>query len=310
MSKNQYKKSGFFRKKDTEKEIKLVFVPIGRILPNPACARRSFTDLTRLADSIRRYGILQPLTVRPIDSDEFQKRRRKDEAAVYELISGERRLRAAKIAGLSEVPCICLEANDRIAAELTVAENSGRVALGFFEEAAAMASLIDVYGLTHEETARVFGIPKSTVSAKLRLLRLTPAEKIIISGGGLSERHAKALLKICDSERRIEVLQETIRLGLSVVQTEELVDRVLCPSEDRTAKKRKISIKDPRVVYNTIDKAIESIEKAGISVEKERKENSDTVELRFRIKKSPGPVAGLRADKTIPKEVITNPKAV
>ena len=309
MSKIQYKKSIFSRKKDAEKEKRLVFVPTSRILPNPACARRSFTDLTRLADSIRRYGILQPLTVRPIESNELQKKHRRDEAAVYELISGERRLRAAKIVGLNEVPCICIDVNDRIAAELTVAENSGRVSLGFFEEASAMESLIDVYGLTHDETARVFGIPKSAVSAKLRLLRLTPAEKFIISGSGISEQHAKALLKICDSEKRIDVLQEAIRLGLSVAQTEELVDRVVCPAEEKPQKKRKVSIKDPRVVYNTIDKAIESIENAGIAVEKERKESSDTVELRFKIKKTTAPVA-LHSDKTIPKEVITNPKAV
>jgi ParB family chromosome partitioning protein len=147
-----------------------------------------------------------------------------------------------------------------------------------------MATFIDVYGLTQDDTAAVFGVPKSTVSGKLRLLRLTGAEKLIITGGGLNERHARAFIKICDPDKRMDVIQEAVRLSLSVTETEELVDRVLCPTEDKT-KKRRASIKDPRVFYNTIDRAIESIENAGVSVEKERREEDDAVELVFRIKK-------------------------
>ncbi len=275
-------KDFFRRKKGKSERQSVITVPVGRILPNPAQVRKSFTDLNRLTESIRRYGIIEPLTVRPVPNANPAGKKKGD--PVYELVSGERRLRAAKIAGMSEVPCVVMHLDDRNAAEMSAAANSNRVSITFFEEAAAMASFLDVYGLTQEDTAAVFGIPKSALSAKLRLLRLTGAEKLIITGGGLTERHARAVIKICDAEKRIDVIQEAVRLGLSVTETEELVDRVLCPSEEK-GKRRRTTIKDPRIVYNTIDKAIESIENAGVSVERERHERDDSVELLFRIKK-------------------------
>ena len=272
----------FREKKGRSERQSVITVPIGRILPNPAQVRKSFTDLNRLTDSIRRYGIIEPLIVRPVPNANPSGKKKSD--TVYELVSGERRLRAAKIAGLTEVPCVVMQLDDRNAAEMSAAANSNRVSITFFEEASAMASFLDVYGLTQDDTAAVFGIPKSALSGKLRLLRLTGAEKLIITGGGLTERHARAVIKICDAEKRIDVIQEAVRLGLSVAETEELVDRVLCPSEEK-GKKRRTAIKDPRIVYNTIDKAIESIENAGVSVERERHEKDDSVELLFRIKK-------------------------
>ena len=265
--------------------LEFIYIPIGRILPNPAGARKSYSDLIRLSESITRYGMLQPLIVRPIDEPENKKGRKKKESVVYELMAGERRLRAARIAGISEVPCLVVQANDREGAEITAVENSGRSQLDYFEEATLMASLIDVYGLSPEEAAGVFGIPKSTVSLKLRLLKLTPHEALLISGAGLSERHARAFLKICDSEKRAEVLHRTLEYKLSVRQTEELIDSILYPN-DQGSKKPRLAIKDPRLIYNTIEKAVESIEKAGIEVEKERRELEDSVELIFRIKKS------------------------
>ncbi len=299
----------FVRKKRKSERQSVISVPIGRILPNPAQARRSFPDLNRLTDSIRRYGIIEPLTVRPVPNSDPAESRKKNVAPVYELVSGERRLRAAKIAGISEVPCLVLMLDDRNAAEMSAVTNSNRIPLTFFEEASAMASLIDVYGLTSEDTAAVFGIPKSAMSGKLRLLRLTGAEKLIITGSGLTERHAKAVLKICDPEKRINVIQEAVRLGLTVSETEELVDRVLCPTEEKT-KKRRATIKDPRVVYNTIDKAIESIENAGVSVERERHEKEDTVELLFRIKKPSRSFPSKFPEFSPNEEIIGSPKAV
>ncbi len=298
----------FTRKKGEEKCRSVISVPIGRILPNPAQTRKNYTELNRLTESIRRYGIIEPLTVRPVPNAEPSGSKRKSNAPVYELVSGERRLRAAKIAGLNEVPCIVMPLDDRNAAEMSAVTNSNRIPLTFFEEASAMASFIDVYGLTQEDTAAVFGIPKSALSGKLRLLRLTGAEKLIITGGGLTERHAKAVLKICDPEKRISVIQEAVRLGLSVSETESLVDSVLCPSEEK-GKKRRAAIKDPRIVYNTIDKAIESIENAGVSVEKERREKGDTVELVFRIKKPSRSIPSKFPEFSPPDGVITS-KAV
>ena len=298
----------FRRKKRKAERQSVIMVPVGRILPNPAQTRKSFPDLNRLTESIRRYGIIEPLTVRPVPNAEPLGARKKNDA-VYELVSGERRLRAAKIAGVNEVPCVVLALDDRNAAEMSAAANSNRVPLTFFEEATAMASFLDVYGLTQEDTAAVFGIPKSALSGKLRLLRLTGAEKLIITGGGLTERHARAVLKICDPEKRINVIQEAVRLGLSVSETEELVDRVFCPTEEK-AKRRRASIKDPRIVYNTIDKAIESIENAGVSVERERREKDDTVELLFRIKKPSRNISTKFPEFSPADEIIGSPKAV
>ena len=302
-------KNPFTRKKREAERQSVISVPIGRILPNPAQTRKSFPDLNRLSESIRRYGMIEPLTVRSVPNANPSGTRKKDNAPVYELVSGERRLRAAKIVGLSEVPCVVLALDDRNAAEISAVTNSNRIPLTFFEEATAMAAFLDVYGLTQDDTAAVFGIPKSALSGKLRLLRLTGAEKLIITGGGLSERHARAVIKIADPEKRIDVIQEAVRLGLSVSETEELVDRVLCPADDK-AKKRRAAIKDPRVVYNTIDKAIESIENAGVSVEKERREKDDTVELLFRIKKPSRTFPAKFPEFSPAEEIITPTKAV
>ena len=281
-------KSSVFGGKSVKNEVKLV--PMGRILPNPLTVRNTWSDdgLNMLCESIKKYGILQPLTVRAIPP-EVKKRKRKSPPQAYELISGERRFRAAKQAGLEEVPCVIVSADDRLSAELTLAENVGREELGFFDEANAMATLIDVYGLRVEEVAGVFGITKSAVTGKLRLLRLTSREKMLITASEMTERHAKAILKICDAVKRLEVIKEVARRYLSVSATEELVDRVMCPREEAAEKDevRKIGIKDSRIVFNTINRAIESIEKNGIPVEKERRENE--IELVFRIKKAPAP---------------------
>ncbi len=296
------------KKKRTERQ-SVISVPVGRILPNPAQTRKSFPDLNRLTESIRRYGIIEPLTVRPVPNATPPGSRKKSNEPVYELVSGERRLKAAKIAGIGEVPCVVLSLDDRNAAEMSAAANSNRVPLTFFEEATAMAAFLDVYGLTQDDTAAVFGIPKSALSSKLRLLRLTGAEKLIITGGGLTERHARAVIKIGDPEKRLGVIQEAVRLGLSVSETEELVDRVLCPADEKS-KKRRAAIKDPRVVYNTIDKAIESIENAGVLVEKERREKDDTVELLFRIKKPSRNFPSKFPEFSPAEEIITQTKAV
>lgn len=283
-------------------KLEIVYVQIGRIIPSPCKMRRSINEegLLRLSDSIMRYGMLQPLIVRPTENSEKKKR---SEPLVYELISGERRWKAAKMAGLTEVPCIPINVNDRQASELAIVENIGREGLSFFDEAHAMATLIDVFCLTQEETAGVFGIQRSSVSSKLRLLRLTPQEKLLMIAAGLSEKHVRAFLKICDAEKRLEVLKEVTRTSLNVEQTEALIDRVLCPvSEEAPKVRKKIGIKDARLVYNTIDRAVESIEKIGVPIEKERKEDSETVEFILKIKKPPT----LKPRST----VIENPKAV
>lgn len=274
----------FNLRRERDETAEIITVPVGHIIPSRSSFRRSMSEqgLIRLADSIMRYGVLQPLTVRAVET--VVGRRGRNEAVVYELIAGERRLKAAKMAGLSEVPCIVTVTDDRRAAELSLVENLGREGLTCFDEAAAMASLIDVYGLSQDEVAGVFGIQRSTVSAKLRLLRLTAEEKLILAAGGLTERHARAVLKICDSEKRVQVIREAARLSLNVSQTEELVDRVLCPSEEKAKARRKVSIKDPRLLLNTIDRAVETLERSGATIEREQRQTSDGIEVILRIK--------------------------
>jgi ParB family chromosome partitioning protein len=298
--KRMEKKSAKGSKSNDRHEI--IYVQTSRIIPLQCRIKRSISEdgLLRLSDSIMRYGMIEPLIVRATESTEGK---RKSEPLVYELISGERRWRAAKMVGLTEVPCICIEADDRHAFEISITDNIGREGLSFFDEANAMATLIDVFCLTQDETAGVFGIQRSSVASKLRLLRLTPQEKLLILASGLSEKHVRAFLKICDPEKRLEVLKEVTRSSLSVEQTEALIDKVLCPvSVESQKSKRKIGIKDARLVYNTIDRAVESIESIGVPIEKTRREDSDTVEFILKIKK-PQP---LKPTST----VIENPKAV
>lgn len=295
------RRKGLKKGNDGFDRVELIYVPTGRIIPCQFKTRRSLSDdgLVRLSDSIMRYGMLQPLIVRPTENTETKK---KGDPLVYELISGERRWRAAKMAGLTEVPCITVNLNDRQASEVAIVENIGREGLTCFDEANAMALLIDVFCLTQEETAGVFGIQRSAVSNKLRLLKLTAQEKMLMLAAGLSEKHIRSFLKICDSEKRLEVLKEVTRTSLNVEQTEELIDRMLCPVPEEPQKaKRKIGIKDARLVYNTIENAVESIERIGVPIEKERKEDSETVEFILKIKK-PQP---LKPRST----VLENPKA-
>lgn len=283
----KYDIKGFKKSREKDERLKVIYVQTGRLIPLQSKTKRSVSEeaITRLSDSIMRYGIIQPLIVRPTESTEKKKH---SESVVYELISGERRWRAAKAVGLSEVPCISVNANDRQAAEIAIIDNIGREGLSCFDEANAMAMLIDVFCLTQEEVARVFGIRRSAVASKLRLLRLTAQEKLLMLAAGLSEKHICAFLKICDAEKRLEVLKEVTRTSLNVEQTEALIDKMLCPVSDEPQKsKRKVGIRDARLLYNTIDRAVESIENIGVAVEKEKREDADTVEFVLKIKKPP-----------------------
>ncbi len=286
----------FFRRREAGDLPRVTAIPVRRILPNPAQPRKSFDDeaIFKLADSIRRHGILQPLTVRqadeiPRDDGTFGRK----EEFLYELIAGERRLRAAKVAGLREVPCLILNATDKQSAELALVENLQREDLNPFEQASAIAALIDLYGLTQEETASVLGISQSAVANKLRLLRLTAAERRILLSEGMGERHARALLKISDPARRLVLLQDAARRSLNVMQMEALIDRELCPPDPASGETKRLrgALKDLRIVSNTIGRAVDVIEKAGIDVAQEKREIGDTVEFVIRIRKRSEPAA-------------------
>lgn len=251
---------------------KVVSIGIDQIIPNPNQPRIRFDDeeLGQLADSIRENGLLQPLTVR------------KNPRGQYELISGERRLRAGKLAGLDHIPCIIIETDARQSAVLALIENIQRSNLNFFEEAAAIRNLITEYQISQEEAAVKLGKAQSTIANKLRLLKLTEAEQCAILNNGLSERHARALLKLDDREDRLKVLEKVLQKKMNVVQTEAYIESQL-NSPARPEKKRVMIIKDVRLFLNTINRALDTMKRAGIKAESTKKQDGEYIEYVVRI---------------------------
>lgn len=261
-----------FTKEKTDEQ-KVLVIPVEQIRPNPHQPRTSFPDpdLRQLSDSIRQNGILQPLTVRQ-NGDQF------------ELIAGERRLRAAKIAGLRTVPCIVMEISERNSAILALVENIQRQDLNFFDEAAAIEKLISYYGMTQEDAAIRLGKAQSTIANKIRLLRLTPAEREMIMEHHLTERHARALLKLGSPEERLAILDKVIKFRLNVEKTEHLIDESLGKTREReNFRKRSVLFRDIRLFTNTIQRAVETMQAAGIPAASQKMQFDDYLEYRIRI---------------------------
>ena len=271
-------------------EVSTVHLQIGRdnkvlniatiqIRPNRTQPRRNFDEdkLKSLSRSIVENGILQPLVVRRINSTEF------------ELIAGERRLRAAVMAGLSKVPCVVHKCNDKDSALLALIENLQRTDLNMFEEARGIARLIRKYGLTQEQAAIKLGKKQSTIANKLRLLRLGFEEQEWILTANLSERHARNLLRLSDEGLRREVLSRIIADGLSVGEAEELVTQAMMkkPADISERKpERKMAIKDVRIFVNTINKAVDTMRLSGINAISRRNETDDYIEYTVKIPKA------------------------
>ena len=234
-------------------------------------------ELRSLSRSIVENGILQPLVVRRINQTEF------------ELIAGERRLRAAVMAGMNKVPCVIHKCGDKDSALLALIENLQRTDLNMFEEARGIARLIRKYGLTQEQAAIKLGKKQSTIANKLRLLRLGFEEQEWILTAGLSERHARTLLRINDEGLRREVLSRIISDNLSVGEAEALVtDALMQKPESAPEKKpeRKIAIKDVRIFVNTINKAVDTMRLSGINAISRRSETDEYIEYTVKIPKA------------------------
>ncbi len=260
-------------------------IPICRILPNPAQPRKYFDggETLRLADSIRLHGIIQPLCVRkPVSDGDVESFN-----GVYELISGERRLRAAKLLGLSEVPCIIIEADSLRSAELAIIENLQREDLNIFEEASAISALINLYGLTQEEVAAKLSSSQSYVANKLRLLRFDEFEQKIIVEKHLTERHARALLRISDIKMRKAALETIVERGYNVADTEGFVAKLIEETAPEKAPRRERTalVKDIRIFYNTLDRAVDIMNRAGIDARAHKKDLGDMYEITVRIPK-------------------------
>lgn len=266
--------SGLFTfTKEKAEEQRITMLPIHVIQPNPNQPRVTFQteELRALADSIRQNGLLQPISVRRCGD-------------MFELIAGERRLRAAKLAGLQQIPCIIMEISDRNSAILALVENIQRQDLNFFEEAAALERLISYYGMTQEDAAMKLGRAQSTIANKLRLLRLTEEERRFILEHKLTERHARALLRLASPEERKPVMDKVVKLSLNVEKTELLIDETLGKAREReNFRKRSVLFRDVRLFTNTIHKAVETMQAAGIPAASQKMQFDDYIEYRIRI---------------------------
>lgn len=253
---------------------KVVQIEVCRIAPNPYQPRREFDDLEGLAQSISRNGILQPLTVRKSD----------DGMGDYELVSGERRLRAAKLLGMEDVPCIIVEMTGRNSAAMALIENIQRRDLSVFDEAEAIARLIDYYGMTQEDAAAKLGKSQSTIANKLRLLKLGDDVRRKLTEYGFTERHARALLKLPTDEKRLEAAEHIHKYHLNVESTERFIESTLKKQKEfEDYKKRSPAFKDVRLFVNTINKAIEMMKAAGINADSHQHRKDDYIEYIVRI---------------------------
>ena len=258
-------------------ESKISDIPIIKIRPNKSQPRKQFNedDLNSLSRSIAENGVLQPLTVRKITATE------------YEVVTGERRLRASALAGLKKVPCIIVKCSDKESAIYALLENLQRADLGIFEEARGISRLIRRYGLTQEQAAEKLGKTQSTIANKLRLLRLTPEEQEWIENSALSERHARALLKLDDEDERKSILTRVITEGLNVAQTEVLVNLVTKSTPKKHSRgKSKAVIKDIRIFLNSINRAIDTMRLSGIDAQSVKTDSENFIEYTIRIPKS------------------------
>lgn len=260
--------------KKEEKEEKIHSIEVQKIVPNPNQPRKVFNEesIIKLADSISQYGIIQPLTVRKTGDS-------------YELVAGERRLRAAKELGLNSVPCIVIDIPESKSAEISIIENLIREDLNIFEQAEAIESLIDTYGLTQEQIATRLSNSQSFVANKLRLLRYNNDERELILKNGLTERHARALLRVLDLDLRAKLLQQIINEGLNVSASEELIDAHINKREGDISTKR-TGYKSVSSFFTAINRAIDNIKSTGVNIKSRRVEGDDFTELTIFIPKN------------------------
>ena len=252
-------------------------IPTNDICPNPEQPRREFSyeRLLELAQSIDENGLLHPITVTFIGDKPM-------------LVAGERRLRAAKIAGLREIPCIEVEADGSRAALLTLIENLQREDMNCFEEAEGIRRLISVHGFTQEEAAHRLGCAQSTIANRLRILRLSNEEREIILKEGLTERHARALLRLEPGSKRMGALLRMAQGHLNVSQGDRLVDEILESFSVQATEKRKKPmplIRDVRLFFNTVSHAIDTMRRSGIEARAEKTETEEYIEYLVRIPK-------------------------
>ena len=256
---------------------RLLFLAVDAIHPNPHQPRRTFAqaELNELALSIRELGLLQPLTVR----------RREGR---WELVAGERRLRAARLAGLAEVPCLSIQADSQSSSLLALVENLQRRDLDFWEEALALRQLIDAYHISQEEAARRIGKSQSAVANKLRLLKLPQDVLSLLRDGGATERHARALLRLETAEQQLSAARQAVEQGLTVAQTEALVRALLTARPQAVRRRPTFVVKDVRLFLNTINHSIDIMRSAGVDAQCRRQDSDEEITLTIHIPRRAG----------------------
>lgn len=246
---------------------RVIFLPLRLIRPNPSQPRQAFdrSALEELSASILRFGVLQPISVRRT-------------AAGYELIAGERRLRAAALAGLGEIPALVMQMDDRESEMAAMVENLQRQDLDFVEEAQGLRRMMELWGLSQEQTAKAVGKSQSAVANKLRLLRHSCEVLDALRQAGLTERHARALLKLESEEDKLTLIRRISENDLSVAQTELLISRQHHPGKTSNTK-------SPEDILKDFTRRLQKIKNAGVSVISQRVETDESIVLTITIPK-------------------------
>ncbi len=265
------------REVDEEKEVSPAELPVDEIMPNPYQPRRHFdiSGLEELAASIRQVGVITPVSVRKA-------------ACGYELVCGERRLRAAKMAGLEKIPAVIMDLTDKESAVIAITENLQRRDLNFFEEAESMHNLIEFHGMTQEKVAERLGKSQAAVANKLRLLKLPESVKKAVCDGKLCERHARALLRLPTEEMQLAAARRAADYQMNVAATEKMIQKMLEEEPKKTLIRREgdSSEKRLRLFKNTVNKTVEMLKKGGISPSITENEGEDYIEYTIRLGKS------------------------
>lgn len=252
----------------------IVLLDVNDIAPNPFQPRRNFDreGLGELAESIRRYGVLSPLSVRC-------------RRGQYELVAGERRLRASKLAGLREVPCILLDVDSAQSGAIALVENLQRRDLDFVEQAQGMARLIQLFGLSQEECARRLGMSQSAVANKLRLLKLPEDVLAKLVEAGLTERHGRVLLRIPHEEQQRKALSAMLERNMTVASAEAYVESLLEPEAKGSDGSTRFVMKDVRVFMNSLHRGVELMRRGGVDAEVSRRETEQELTVTIRIRR-------------------------
>ena len=247
---------------------RVVFLPVGAIRPNPAQPRRVFGEeqLEELCQSVRRHGILQPLSVRRCEGG-------------YELVCGERRLRAARLAGLTEVPCILMRMDEMESGMTALVENLQRQDLDFIEEAQGISNLMGFGGFSQEQAARMLGKSQSAIANKLRLLRHSPQVLQALRDAGLTERHGRALLRLPLEDEKLAAITVIAQQGMNVARTERYIQELLT-ARDKPANRVNLGM-----FLNNLNLSLARIQQSGIAAVSERRETENQIVLTITIPK-------------------------